>query len=196
MSALHDDRLEAAAAAIRAAAARRVLDIGCGDGRLVARLLDAPDVLAVTGLDPDPRKLAAARARLADEPRARFLRGAAEEVGAHLGPVDAAALVETIEHVPPDRLSAVAAAVLGRLAPRLVVITTPNRDFNARLGVPAHRLRHRDHRFEWGRARFRAWIGAEAARHGYAARFEDVPALDPILGGPSQMALLTRRARP
>src|SRR5690606_18101978 len=105
---------------------------------------------------------------------------------------DAAILVETIEHVDPDRLSHVERSVFHEMRPSTAVITTPNRDFNPLLGVPPHRYRHPDHRFEWGRAKFRTWVEGVARRGGYAAQCSDVAGAHPVHGGASQMAVFRR----
>jgi hypothetical protein len=71
-----------------------------------------------------------------------------------------------------------------------VVLTTPNAEYNVRWeSLPAGRLRHRDHRFEWTRGEFRAWAEAVAARHGYTVRFLPVGPDDPEVGPPTQMAV-------
>ena len=84
--------------------------------------------------------------------------------------------------------------VFQEMRPETVVITTPNGDFNPLLGVPPHRFRHPDHRFEWGRAKFRSWAERVAERNGYAVTCRDVAGAHPVHGGASQMALLKRRA--
>jgi small RNA 2'-O-methyltransferase len=99
-----------------------------------------------------------------------------------LGGFDAAILVETIEHIEPDKLSRLERALFRDMRPATVIVTTPNSDFNALLGVPGHRMRHRDHRFEWGSDRFRAWAGGVASRNGYEAACENV-------AGGTQMAV-------
>jgi hypothetical protein len=58
--------------------------------------------------------------------------------------------------------------------------------------LPAGRLRHKDHRFEWTRAEFRAWAEATAARFRYAVRFAPIGPEDPDVGSPTQMGLFTR----
>ena len=83
-------------------------------------------------------------------------------------------------------------AVFRAMRPATVVITTPNADFNALLGVPGHRLRRPDHRFEWGRARFRCWAEGVARRNGYAVACRDLAGAHPLHGGASQMALFER----
>jgi hypothetical protein len=58
--------------------------------------------------------------------------------------------------------------------------------------LPAGKLRHRDHRFEWTRSEFQAWASALADRHGYTARFRGIGSEDADLGTPTQMAVFTR----
>jgi small RNA 2'-O-methyltransferase len=107
---------------------------------------------------------------------------------------DCAVLIETIEHVDPDRLSALDRAVFRGMRPRTVVVTTPNAEFNPLLGVPPRRFRHPDHRFEWSRAKFQNWAEGVARRNGYAVRCADIGGRHPELGGASQMAVFTETA--
>jgi hypothetical protein len=77
-----------------------------------------------------------------------------------------------------------------------VIITTPNAEYNVR--YPQLALggrRHPDHRFEWGRAEFRAWAHRVAGQYGYSATFEPVGEADPDTGPPTQMAVLRRTAQ-
>ena len=63
--------------------------------------------------------------------------------------------------------------------PRLVVVTTPNVDYNVLFeGLEPGRMRHSDHRFEWTRAEFRHWAEAVAARRGYGLRLLPVGPVD------------------
>ena len=200
---LRDLRADAVLAELAAAGARRVLDLGCGDGRLLARLLADPRFEAITGVDVSAAALARAARRLhLDElaPRQRdrlqLRQGSLCYADKRLAGYDAAVLMEVIEHVDPGRLDAVTHAVLGVARPGNVLVTTPNADYNARYpGLAPGARRHPDHRFEWVQAEFRAWATAAAARYGYQARFADVgpgdPG-DPAAGPPTQLAVLTR----
>ena len=77
--------------------------------------------------------------------------------------------------------------------PESVVLTTPNVEFNAKFqGLPAGRLRHRDHRFEWTRVEFVQWAQSVAGRFGYSVRFLPVGPEDSSLGAPTQMGVFTR----
>jgi hypothetical protein len=98
-----------------------------------------------------------------------------------------------IEHVDPDRLASVERAVFEFARPGLVVVTTPNREYNAKFeGMQPGQLRHPDHRFEWTRGEFQAWVEGVAGRFGYAARVEPIGEADEALGAPSQMAIFER----
>ena len=124
--------------------------------------------------------------------RIQLLKESFAETNARFTGFDAAVLLETIEHIPPDRLSKVERAVFGGFRPATVLITTPNQECNEILGVPAHRLRHPGHAFEWSRAKFETWAQGVAGRNGYGVSFTGLGPAYPVLGSPSQMALFTR----
>jgi hypothetical protein len=76
-----------------------------------------------------------------------------------------------------------------------VAVTTPNAEYNVRFeNLPAGRLRHKDHRFEWTRAEFAQWSQAIAGRFGYGVRLGPIGQDDPAVGAPTQMAVFTRHA--
>ncbi len=197
---LRDLRLAAVTGALRAAGARRVLDLGCGDGRLLAALLREAQFEEIVGVDASVAALDRAGRRLRlDEmaprqrERLRLLQGALTYRDRRLAGYDAAVLMEVIEHVDPDRLGALEQAVAGDAAPATIIVTTPNAEYNRCYpGLAPGALRHPDHRFEWSRAEFRGWAQAVAGRHGYTVAFEPVGEQDPQAGPPTQMAVLRR----
>lgn len=198
-SCLHEDRLQAVIAAIRASGAARVLDLGCGDGDLFVRLAALPELSDLVGLDICSASLDRLRTRLQRMTpatgRIDVRLASMTDPTPDLAGYDCAVLLETIEHIDPDQLSRLERALFRVLRPRSIVITTPNADFNPLLGVPAHRMRHPDHRFEWDRTRFRAWCGRAAQAAGYTAAFHDIAGAHPVLGGASQMAVFTLAER-
>src|SRR5215831_7740606 len=197
---LRDLRAAAVLRELRAAGARRVLDLGCGDGRLLAALLGDPQFEEIVGVDASATALDRAARRLRTDEmaprqkeRIRLLLGALTYADRRLHGYDAAVLAEVVEHVDPGRLGALEQAVFGAAAPPVVLVTTPNAEYNPRYpGLAPGALRHPDHRFEWTRAQFRAWAQAVAGQYGYAARFEPVGDGDAEAGPPTQMAVLTR----
>ncbi len=72
-------------------------------------------------------------------------------------------------------------------------MATPNVEYNVRFEtLPAGKLRHRDHRFEWTRAEFAAWAKRIAERFGYTVRHAPIGPIDERLGSPTQMAVFSR----
>lgn len=164
---------------------------------LLAALAGEAWVERLAGIDTDGNALALARQRLEDEfgekaAAISLVHASIVEPVAAMEAFDAAVLVETIEHLDPARLQRLERTVFAEMAPGTAIVTTPNSEYNELLGVPAHRMRHPDHRFEWDRERFRAWCGGVGRRNGYTARFRDVPEGQPRRGGPTQMAVFTR----
>ncbi|MFD6417995.1 3' terminal RNA ribose 2'-O-methyltransferase Hen1 [Streptomyces sp. NPDC060194] len=194
-------RREAIVAALRAAGAGRVLDLGCGQGQLVQTLLAEPAFTQVTGVDVSMRALTVAARRLRldrmgerQAARVQLLQGSLTYTDTRLAGYDAAVLSEVIEHLDLPRLPALEYAVFGAARPATVLVTTPNVEYNVRWEtLPAGHVRHTDHRFEWTRAEFRAWAHAVAERHGYGVEFTPVGLDDPEVGPPTQMAVFSRR---
>ncbi len=204
---LNDQRHEAVLAALRdpGREIHSVLDLGCGEGRLLASLARDARFDRVLGIDVSSAALERALARV---DRINLSAAKRQRVALTLGSVlyrddrmqgfDAALLIEVIEHVDPARLVSLEATVFGHAQPARVVVTTPNADYNTTWeSLPAGEFRHRDHRFEWTRAEFAAWAERVAATFGYVVRFEPIGPVNPQLGAPTQMALFDRGlARP
>jgi 3' terminal RNA ribose 2'-O-methyltransferase Hen1 len=197
---LNDARLAAVAAELEASGARSVIDLGCGEGRLLSRLVRAKQLTKIVGVDVSPRVLEIARERLhIDElperqrERIQLFQASLTYRDARFSGFDAACAIEVIEHIEPSRLGAFERAVFEFATPATVIVTTPNAEYNARFeSLPAGKMRHRDHRFEWTRAEFEAWACAIADRRGYAVRFAPIGEVDLALGPPTQMGVFTR----
>jgi 3' terminal RNA ribose 2'-O-methyltransferase Hen1 len=196
---LAHQRHGAVLAALRAAGAQRVADLGCGDGALLAQLVPDSFFTSIIGADVSARALdiAAKRLRL-DRMNERMLerftliQSSLTYRDQRLTGLDAAVLMEVIEHVDPPRLPALERTVFGEAKPRTVIVTTPNVEHNVRFEtLPAGSFRHRDHRFEWTRQQFQDWANAVAGQYGYTARYLPVGTDDPEVGPPTQMAIFT-----
>lgn len=191
---LHEQRLQAAHDVVRDSGSSTVLDLGCGDGDLLTRLMAEPQIERIVGVDLCRRSLGRLRARLealegGGTAQVDLIQGSMTDGGEALTGFDCATLVEAIEHIDPERLSVVERAVFVKMRPATVVITTPNAEYNPLLGVPSHRFRHPEHRFEWDRTKFERWARGVATRNGYAVSCHDIGGCHPALGGASQMAV-------
>ncbi|MCY4058515.1 MAG: 3' terminal RNA ribose 2'-O-methyltransferase Hen1 [Gammaproteobacteria bacterium] len=199
---LADARLAAVTRALKESNAARVIDLGCGEGRLVEQLLADPQFQEIVAMDASVRALetASRRLRLDRMPdrqrrRIKLLQGTMTYRDRRMQGFDAVAVVEALEHLEPERLGTFERVLFEFAKPETVVVTTPNREYNVRYpGIPAGGLRHPDHRFEWTRSEFAAWADTVAAKHGYSVALESVGDVDGALGAPTQMGRFRRCA--
>lgn len=198
---LHTQRLDTVVDVLKQHNAKTVLDLGCGEGKLIARLIKERGVNRIVGVDPSVRTLEMAHRKLRLHQAGDAM---AERVSLQMGSLtygdrrwqgfDAATLVEVIEHIEPHRLSALSLSLFGDARPQMVVMTTPNREYNVLFEtMKENQLRHPDHRFEWTRAEFESWARAVADEHGYEVSFGPVGPVDETHGAPSQMAVFTKQ---
>jgi 3' terminal RNA ribose 2'-O-methyltransferase Hen1 len=196
---LNEHRLATVLAVLRAAGAKRVLDLGCSYGNLLRRLLEDRQFDEILGLDVSHRALEIAADRLhldrlpeRQRQRIRLLHGSLIYRDPRLAGFDAAAVVEVIEHLDESRLAAFERVLFEFARPRAVIVTTPNVEYNVRFEMlPAGKFRHRDHRFEWTRRQFQEWATRVAERFGYGVRFLPVGPEDPDVGAATQMAVFS-----
>lgn len=197
---LHDRRFDTVAETLAGAGASVVADLGCGEGRLLRRLVGDKRFKALIGLDVSARALERAGERLKlgqiggpPEGRITLLHGALTYRDERWHHADAAVLVEVIEHLEPDRLPALADVVFGAARPKVVIVTTPNADHNLLFPtLNAGAFRHPDHRFEWTRAELRDWASGIEDRFGYAAEISGIGESHAAFGAPTQMVVFTR----
>ena len=194
---LGEQRIGAVVATLKNSGARRVLDLGCGEGRLLRSLLQDRSFEEIVGVDVSVSALKRARLRLhvdrlppMQRSRLELFQGSLIYRDKRLAGYDAAAVVEVVEHFDPPRLAAFERVLFGFARPGTVVLTTPNAEYNANFeALPAGEFRHKDHRFEWSRDEFRAWSNGVAERFGYRVDFLPVGRVDEALGPPTQMAV-------
>jgi 3' terminal RNA ribose 2'-O-methyltransferase Hen1 len=197
---LYNLRADAVIAALKHVNAHRVGDLGCGEGALLKRLVVDPSFTEIVGTDVSPRSLAAAEERLhfrdlsdAQRSRIRLLQSSVTYQDDRIKGLDAAVLMEVIEHIDPERLPSVESSVFAHARPNAVIVTTPNSEYNGLYpGLAAGRFRHPDHRFEWSRLEFVEWAQGICDRNDYTVEYRTVGEVDPVVGSPTQLALFRK----
>lgn len=200
--ALNEQRQLAVLASLEANGVTSVVDLGCGEGRLLRQLLKQKPLTRITGVEVSHRALEMAVRRLHLDRLPRFmqekislLHGSLTYRDQRLAGYDAATVVEVVEHLDPSRLAAFERVLFEFARPRIIVLTTPNREYNVRFEtLPPGQLRHPDHRFEWTRAEFAQWCAVQGDRFGYTFSLAGVGTDDPECGTPTQLAVFTQTA--
>lgn len=197
---IHELRLQAAKDELLLAGAKRVADLGCGEGKLIKLLLAEKQFEFVLGMDVSYRSLEIAKERLKLErmperqlQRVQLIQGSLTYRDKRLEGFDGAALVEVIEHLDASRLAALERSVFEYAKPNTIVITTPNAEYNVRFAdYQEGKMRHDDHRFEWTRKEFESWSTDLAVKYNYNVIFKPIGELDAEVGALSQMAVFSR----
>jgi 3' terminal RNA ribose 2'-O-methyltransferase Hen1 len=197
---LYNMRAEAVLAALKDVNAHSVVDLGCGEGALLKRLVVDRAFTEIIGTDVSNRSLLAAEEKLpfrdlSDTQRARIrlLQSSITYQDDRIKGLDAAVLMEVIEHVDPDRLGSIEASVFAHARPNAVIVTTPNSEYNVLYpSLAAGKFRHPDHRFEWTRTEFADWAQGICDRNDYTVEYRAVGDVDAQHGSPTQLALFRR----
>ncbi|WP_045217380.1 3' terminal RNA ribose 2'-O-methyltransferase Hen1 [Desulfonatronovibrio magnus] len=196
---LNEHRIDAVVGVLKKLGARRIVDLGCGEGRLLRALLMEREFERITGMDVSLSALDRARRRLrldegsaGQSERINLFQGSLIYRDKRLEGFDAACILEVIEHLDPDRLAAFERSIFGLARPKAVIVTTPNADHNALFpSLSPGQFRHHDHRFEWSRAEFANWTQEVARRYGYTVGLAGIGHEDVHLGPPTQMGVFT-----
>ncbi|MCK5539394.1 MAG: 3' terminal RNA ribose 2'-O-methyltransferase Hen1 [Deltaproteobacteria bacterium] len=196
---LSQKRLVSVLEQLKKSGAEKVLELGCGEGKLLKMLLQEKQFMEIAGMDVSYRALSKAKERLyweemAPKPKERIklFQGALTYKDKRLEGYDAAAIVEVIEHLDESRLQSFERIVFEFAKPKTIVLTTPNSEYNVIFeNMEAGSMRHTDHRFEWTRKEFEAWAKGVAERNNYKVEFLPVGELKKKDGAPSQMGIFT-----
>ncbi|MGN1416916.1 MAG: 3' terminal RNA ribose 2'-O-methyltransferase Hen1 [Oscillospiraceae bacterium] len=197
---LNAQRMEAVKNAVLASGASSVIDLGCGECRLTSLLLNEPQIKKVTACDVSVSVLEKAAQRMHlgrmqtyRKDKLTLMQASLTYRDKRFEGYDCACVVEVIEHIEPMRIPAFERAVFEFAAPRTVIITTPNIEYNKNYEhLQENSLRHGDHRFEWTRAQFREWTEHVCEKFGYSCEISGIGDTDEKLGTPTQMGVFTK----
>jgi 3' terminal RNA ribose 2'-O-methyltransferase Hen1 len=198
---LNQQRLERVTQVLKQEGAKQVVDLGCGEGNLLRSLLSERSFDKLVGVDVSYACLEKAKKRLKlddlplhQQNRIQLIQGSLIYQDDRLFGYDAATVIEVIEHLDPERLTAFEQVLFGITRPKMVIVTTPNVEYNVLYPMPEGTFRHQDHRFEWTRQEFRAWAEPIAAKYGYAVEFQGIGEEAPDVGTSTQMGVFRRTA--
>ena len=197
---LNTQRMETVKNAVLASGASSVIDLGCGECRLTSLLLNEQQIKKVTACDVSVSELEKAAQRLHLDRMQPYRKNKLTLMQASLTyrdkrfeGYDCACVIEVIEHIEPLRISAFERAVFEFAAPKTVILTTPNREYNANYEhMQENTLRHGDHRFEWSREEFKTWTEHICETFGYTCEISGIGDTDEKLGTPTQMGVFTK----
>lgn len=197
---LREQRLTAVTGVLKEAQAKKVIDLGCGEGHLLRVLLEDRSFQEIAGMDVSYRSLEKAKYKLRfdqmapmQKARIKLFQGSLVYHDKRLDACDAVTVIEVIEHLDPHRLATFERVLFEFSKPKLVVVTTPNSEYNVKFeNLAAGEFRHKDHRFEWTRAEFRKWAEDVGKRNQYTVAYMPIGAEDVGLGPPTQMAVFAR----
>ncbi|KAF9119043.1 Small RNA 2'-O-methyltransferase [Mortierella sp. GBA39] len=194
--------------------ATSVIDFGCGEAALISLLVwettgDYP-ITHLTGVElrEDRLQLACEACQPQDFELGSNLRvneltidlfqGSVSQPDKRLIGYDALVCLEVVEHLDPPVLEKFWSVVLGSLKPKMVIVSTPNAEFNIyfpqlNYGKPNAIFRNDDHRFEWTRQDFQDWCDAAAGQYNYDVTYTGagaLPGYNPEVGLCTQFAIL------
>ncbi|KAG0174450.1 Small RNA 2'-O-methyltransferase [Apophysomyces sp. BC1034] len=175
-----------------------VLDYGCGEASVLAFLIppstDDVHFIKLAGLDIEKDVLEEAIAacqpwdtdysHLREKPlMIDIFQGSVDQPDRRLFGYEAIVCSEVIEHLYSPTLSGFFQVALGSYSPRLLIVTTPNAEYNVHFaalnyGQPDAIFRHDDHKFEWSRKEFETWCIAGATRYHYKVQFHGIGLVD------------------
>ena len=199
---LNEQRLNVVVAELKKRGARRIIDVGCGEGNLLELLIGESQFTNIAGMDVSTAALRRAGEKLklhrsgSMRERITLFQGSLTYRDSRLSGYDAACVLEVLEHLDISRLAAFERALFEFARVPLVIITTPNREYNTNFeGLSENGLRHPDHRFEWTRAEFANWAKKTAEKFGYRPLVSEIGITDRIdvidgkCGAPTQMGV-------
>ena len=197
---LNTRRLEAVRNAVVESGASSVIDLGCGECRLTSMLLEEPQLRRVCAADVAVRVLEKAKRNLRYDKMPPYKKNKLTLMQASLtykdprfSGFDTACVVEVIEHLDPQRIPAFERVVFEFASPRTVIVTTPNREYNAHYEWLAEgAMRHDDHRFEWSREEFEKWTEHICGTFGYTVERSEIGDADEEFGAPTQMGVFRK----
>ncbi|MCL2847635.1 MAG: 3' terminal RNA ribose 2'-O-methyltransferase Hen1 [Firmicutes bacterium] len=193
---LNDLRMEVVSKAVLESKAKSVIDLGCGEGKLIDKLLKQKQLERITGVDVCIQSLERAKKKIDILPerikeKITLFQGSLIYKDKRFSDYDVACVIEVIEHMDLARLNAFERILFEFTSPPTVILTTPNAEYNINY-EHMEGLRHTDHRFEWTREEFKIWVDKICVSYGYSSSLSDIDTSDEHQNTPTQMVIFTK----
>lgn len=175
-----------------------IVDFGSGEGKLSARLASVPGVKQIWAVEPSANSQLRAMDRFSKLEEREGVTVPTPVTGSlfyfdeSLRNKDIMILCEVIEHIDEYRLARVMETILAEYCPKVLILTTPNKEYNEVYEMNSEEMRHSDHRFEWGRAEFSDWCMRWSGSFDYSVDFKGIGEGSDTYGHPTQMAIFSR----
>lgn len=189
-------RMNAVVEAILNTNTSKIIDLGCGEGKLIGKIINNNHINKITGVDISYSQLERAKKRLRlDElapnrrDKVKLIQGSLTYIDERFQGYDLATLIEVIEHIDYDRLWMLEKNIFENARPKFVIVTTPNKEYNEYYGMKESNLRHPDHRFEWSRNEFESWCLRITKEYRYDVTFKEIGETIDQIGAPTQMGV-------
>lgn len=197
---LNTQRLKAVKNAVIDSGASSVIDLGCGECKLTAMLLEEKQIKRICAADVAVRALEKAKQNLRydrmppyKKSKLTLMQASLTYKDSRFSGFDCACVVEVIEHLDPQRIPAFERVVFEFAAPNTVIVTTPNKEYNTHYEwLSEGNLRHNDHRFEWSREEFAAWTEHICETFGYTVERSEIGEANEEFGAPTQMGVFRK----
>ncbi|XP_060088296.1 small RNA 2'-O-methyltransferase [Heteronotia binoei] len=185
---------------------KKVADLGCADCKLLWKLkfLNCIEMLVGLDISEDVMKekmhmlypLPGDYLQPSERPLTVILyQGSVAQKDPCMLGFDMVTCIELIEHLEAKELEKFPEVVFGFMSPAMIVISTPNSEFNPLLPTVTL-FRHPDHKFEWNREQFQNWAFDVATRYDYTVEFTGLGAPPPEkddVGFCTQIGLFVRK---
>lgn len=181
-------------------AKRRIVDMGAGEGKLSARLAYITGVESILAVEPSGQSRLRAMERFAKlEDRSGVIAMPESVIGSlfyfdeKMQNQDVMILCEVIEHIEAYRLNGIMDTIMNDYRPDVLLVTTPNKEYNEVYAMEQENFRHHDHRFEWTRAELAERCEEWALRGNYAYEIRGIGEYAEGYGQPTQLVIFERR---
>ncbi len=187
---LNSQRLSQVTDVIESLNIKSLVDLGCGEGKLIKELLNNTSVEKILGVDISINVLKKAARKLKYDTvkdKIELVQSSAVYYDERFTEYEAICLIEVIEHIDEQKLYLLKENVFNLVKPKYVIITTPNVEYNTVYELDGYR--HSDHRFEWSRSEFRLWCEEICNQYNYDVEYFSIGEEMETVGNSTQMGV-------